>query len=111
MTTTVQYERKIKALIDTLPELDHILLVDADTHVNERVRSLPRLMAAAAPDFPIPPTDPEDPAILHFTSGTTGLPKGALHVHQAVLTHFLTGRYVLDLHPEDVFWCTADPAG
>jgi acetyl-CoA synthetase len=30
-------------------------------------------------------------------------------VHQAVLTHFLTGRYVLDLHPEDVFWCTADP--
>ena len=109
VTTTRQYERKIKGLIDTLPKLDHILLVDADTHVNERVRSLPRLMAAAAPDFPIPPTDPEDPAILHFTSGTTGLPKGALHVHQAVLTHFLTGRYVLDLHPEDVFWCTADP--
>ena len=109
VTTTRQYDRKIKALIDTLPELDHILLVDADTHVNERVRSLPRLMAAAAPDFPIPPTDPEDPAILHFTSGTTGLPKGAVHVHRAVLTHFLTGRYVLDLHPEDVFWCTADP--
>ena len=109
VTTIRQYERKIKGLIDTLPELDHILLVDADTHVNERVRSLPRLMAAAAPDFPIPPTDPEDPAILHFTSGTTGLPKGAVHVHQAVLTHFLTGRYVLDLHPADVFWCTADP--
>ena len=109
VTTTRQYERKIKGLIDTLPKLDHILLVDADTHVNERVRSLPRLMAAAAPDFPIPPTDPEDPAILHFTSGTTGLPKGAVHVHQAVLTHFLTGRYVLDLHPEDVYWCTADP--
>jgi acetyl-CoA synthetase len=109
VTTTRQYERKIKALIDTLPELDHILLVDAQTHVNERVRSLPHLMAEAAPEFAIPPTDPEDPAILHFTSGTTGLPKGAVHVHQAVLTHFLTGRYVLDLHPEDVFWCTADP--
>ncbi len=109
VTTTRQYDRKIKALIDTLPELDHILLVDAQTHVNERVRSLPRLMAEAAPDFPIPPTDPEDPAILHFTSGTTGLPKGAVHVHQAVLTHFFTGRYVLDLHPQDIFWCTADP--
>ena len=109
VTTTRQYERKIRALIDTLPELDHILLVDAQSHVNERVRSLPRLMAAAAPDFAIPPTDPEDPAILHFTSGTTGLPKGAVHVHQAVLTHFLTGRYVLDLHPSDVYWCTADP--
>ena len=109
VTTTRQYEPKIRALVDTLPELDYILLVDGENHVNERVRSLPRLMAAAAPDFPIPPTDPEDPAILHFTSGTTGLPKGAVHVHQAVLTHFLTGRYVLDLHPEDVFWCTADP--
>ena len=48
-------------------------------------------------------------AILHFTSGTTGMPKGAVHVHDAVHTHYITGRYVLDLHPEDIFWCTADP--
>jgi acetyl-CoA synthetase len=66
-------------------------------------------MAAASPVFTIPPTDPEDMALLHFTSGTTGLPKGAIHVHQAVLTHFATGRYVLDLHPGDIYWCTADP--
>ncbi|MDX9840452.1 MAG: AMP-binding protein, partial [Desulfobulbus sp.] len=63
VTTTRQYERKIKALIDTLTELDYILLVDAQAHVNERVRSLPHLMAEAAPEFAIPPTDPEDPAI------------------------------------------------
>jgi acetyl-CoA synthetase len=37
------------------------------------------------------------------------MPKGAVHVHQAVLTHYATGKHVLDLHPEDVFWCTADP--
>jgi acetyl-CoA synthetase len=48
-------------------------------------------------------------AVLHFTSGTTGRPKGAVHVHGAVLTHYLTGKLALDLHPDDVFWCTADP--
>ncbi len=51
---------------------------------------------------------PDDVAAMFFTSGTTGTPKGAVHVHQAVLTHHTTGKLVLDLHPEDVFWCTAD---
>ena len=32
-----------------------------------------------------------------------------MHVHGAVVTHHATGRYALDLHPDDVFWCTADP--
>ncbi|HPA91167.1 MAG TPA: AMP-binding protein, partial [Quisquiliibacterium sp.] len=54
-------------------------------------------------------TGPEDAALLHFTSGTTGTPKGALHVHGAVVTHFATGRYALDLHADDRYWCTADP--
>ena len=46
---------------------------------------------------------------MHFTSGTTGLPKGAAHVHEAVVNHYATGKYALDLHPDDVYWCTADP--
>ena len=54
-------------------------------------------------------TAPEDMALLHFTSGTTGRPKGAVHVHEAVVAHHITGRLALDLHPDDVFWCTADP--
>jgi acetyl-CoA synthetase len=66
-------------------------------------------MAEASDRFVIEPTAPEDPALLHFTSGTTGTPKGALHVHEAVVAHHVTGRLALDLHPEDVFWCTADP--
>ncbi len=77
--------------------------------MNARALSLPRLMKQSSSDFTIPPTDPEDMAILHFTSGTTGMPKGAIHVHDAVHTHFITGRYVLDLHPGDIYWCTADP--
>jgi acetyl-CoA synthetase len=55
------------------------------------------------------PTAPEDMALLHFTSGTTGKPKGAVHVHAAVIAHHITGRYALDFHDDDIFWCTADP--
>lgn len=66
-------------------------------------------MDKASADFEIPPTDPEDPALLHFTSGTTGMPKGALHVHKAVMMHYITGKYALDFQTGDIFWCTADP--
>jgi acetyl-CoA synthetase len=72
-------------------------------------RGLAPLLASCEPRFEIPPTDPEDLALLHFTSGTTGRPKGAMHVHQAVVAHHSTGRLALDLHDGDVFWCTADP--
>ena len=48
-------------------------------------------------------------ALLHFTSGTTGKPKGAVHVHEAVVAHHATAAFALDLRPDDVFWCTADP--
>jgi acetyl-CoA synthetase len=66
-------------------------------------------MAEASDRFEIPPTDPEDMALIHFTSGTTGRPKGAVHVHKAVIAHHITGTYALDFHPGDIFWCTADP--
>jgi len=111
VTTSELYHGKVALLRDRLPSLQHVLLVDGlpmETH-GPGVASLPALMDAASPDFTIPPTAPEDMALLHFTSGTTGMPKGAVHVHEAALMHYATGRYVLDLHPDDVFWCTADP--
>lgn len=109
VTTTALYEKKVKQLVERLPSLRYILLTDAPQNVSEKVLSLPLYMQNASEEFVIPLTDPEDPALLHFTSGTTGMPKGALHVHAAVLTHYVTGKYVLDFHPGDVFWCTADP--
>lgn len=109
VTTHQLYEKKIKQLLDRLPSLVHVLLTDADSHLDEKVLSLPRLMEKMSQGFEIPPTSEEDPALLHFTSGTTGMPKGALHVHKAILMHYITGKYVLDLHPGDIYWCTADP--
>ena len=46
---------------------------------------------------------------MHYTSGTTGKPKGAAHVHNAIIGQYATGKYVLDLHDDDIYWCTADP--
>jgi acetyl-CoA synthetase len=109
VTTKEQYEKKIKQLIDRLPDLCHVLVTDMDQDMDEKVLSLPFLMEKSTGQFAIPPTLPEDPALLHFTSGTTGMPKGVLHVHNAVLMHYITGKYVLDFHPSDIFWCTADP--
>ncbi|HEY7605400.1 MAG TPA: AMP-binding protein, partial [Actinomycetes bacterium] len=111
VTTEALYRRKVAGIRQALPGLEHVLLVGpagAPTDV-PGTQDLGRLLAAADDRFEIGPTDPEDMALLHFTSGTTGTPKGAVHVHQAVVAHHATGAFALDLHPEDVFWCTADP--
>lgn len=109
LTTTALFKKKVQKLLAELPDLKYVLLLDAEEDVDDKVLSLPKLMMDASDEFVIPPTDPEDMSVLHFTSGTTGKPKGAVHVHKAVYTHWMTGRYVLDFHPDDVYWCTADP--
>jgi len=108
VTSELLYRRKVADWRSEMPGLAHVLLVDGDTPP-EGTLGLPGLMARAPADFQVVRTRPEDMALLHFTSGTTGRPKGAVHVHEAVVAHHITGRYVLDLHPEDTFWCTADP--
>jgi acetyl-CoA synthetase len=111
VTTELLYRRKVEKIRDRLPTLKHVLLVGEDGQPTDvpGTLDLSHLMAAASDAFDIVPTQAEDMALLHFTSGTTGTPKGAMHVHGAVATHYATGRYALDLHPDDIYWCTADP--
>jgi len=53
--------------------------------------------------------DSEAPLFILYTSGSTGKPKGILHTTAGYLLYIkLTTRYVFDLKPEDVYWCTAD---
>lgn len=109
LTTQTLFDKKVRPLLEQLPQLKYVLLIDAKDDENNQIRSLNRLMENASDTYEILPTDPEDMSILHFTSGTTGMPKGVVHVHKAIYNHWSSGRYVLDLHPEDIYWCTADP--
>ncbi len=109
LTSKKLFEKKITPILSELPELRFVILLDADEHYSKNVLSFSRLMDKASNKFEIAYTDPEDMSLLHFTSGTTGMPKGVVHVHKAIYTHYMSGKYVLDLHPNDNFWCTADP--
>lgn len=111
ITTEELYSRKIAPIRDSLPNLEHILIVGKESLIptDAGVHDFRRLLNEASDTYTIPPTDSEDHALLHFTSGTTGTPKGAIHVHGAVIAHHITGKLALDLHDDDIFWCTADP--
>ena len=110
VTTERLYLRKVVPIRDRLPDLEFVIIVrETDRPLPEGTIAFDDLMETGDPTTPAEPMDPEDMALLHFTSGTTGTPKGAVHVHGAVLHHWMSAFYALDLHPDDVFWCTADP--
>jgi acetyl-CoA synthetase len=107
VTTASLYRRKIAAWASEIPSLKLVLIVGDEAP--EGCVALGPEMAAADPRFDVVHTAPEETALIHFTSGTTGRPKGAVHVHGAVVNHAMTGRYALELVPGTKFWCTADP--
>ena len=109
VTTAALYKRKIAPIAAAVPDLEHVLLVGAGASAVEGTLNAAELMASAGTAAPVERTMPDDVALLHFTSGTTGMPKGAMHVHGAVVAHYATAQFALDLGPDDVFWCTADP--
>jgi acetyl-CoA synthetase len=109
VTSEPFYRRKVESWRGELAGLRHVFLTDCSGNPPPGTVDLAAALAEASDAFDTVATDAEDMALLHFTSGTTGRPKGAVHVHQAVVAHHVTGRLALDLHPDDVFWCTADP--
>ena len=112
LITSPKLVHTAREVLQDLPALKTMIIVnkrgEAYEYKDEEF-SYEDLMKESSEEFNIEKTDQEDYAIIHYTSGTTGKPKGVVHVHQAVMGHYATAKYVLDLHPDDIYWCTADP--
>jgi len=109
--TQSKYLHRIRKIRDRLPCLEHIIVFD-----HSRTKKLEnKEVAYSLDDIPaveklkIAQTIAESPSILHYTSGTTGQPKGVQHVHYSLISQYLTTKCILDLQEDDIYWCTADP--
>lgn len=112
LVTNPRLVKTVHEILDDLPDLKKIIIVNKNKSpydLKDREVGYEGLMDEAPDEFEIVKTSIDDYAIIHYTSGTTGKPKGAVHAHQAVIGHYATAKHVLDLHPDDIYWCTADP--
>ena len=110
LVTSPTLKKKVAEIFPSLPHLEKIVIVNREKKpLDPGDFSYEAAMANASENFTCVRTSKEDYAIMHYTSGTTGKPKGAVHVHNAIIGHYATAKYVLDLHSSDIYWCTADP--
>ena len=113
LVTQPDLRKKIVDIIPELFDLQHILIVNKDSRdsnpIDPQDLSYEEEMGKAPAEFTTVVTGQYDYSIMHYTSGTTGKPKGAVHRHQAVVQQMATGKWALDLHDDDIYWCTADP--
>ena len=111
--TTPDLKARIEHIFADLPNIRHFIIVNKNNRhpkaLGKNEISYEDAMQKASPDFHGLVSGKENPSIVHYTSGTTGKPKGAMHVHNALIQHYATGKWALDLHPDDIYWCTADP--
>ncbi|MGD2087111.1 MAG: acetate--CoA ligase [Candidatus Aminicenantes bacterium] len=109
--TQKKHVGKVRKILSQLPHLKHVVIVDDDGRKPLQQRELAFSMESVEPaeNFEIFPSKAETPSVLHYTSGTTGKPKGAQHVHYSLISQYITAKYVLDLTGDDIYWCTADP--
>ena len=110
LVTSPILKKKVAEILSDLPHLEKIVVVNRkNVALDPDDVSYEAVMERASEHFETVRTSKEDNAIMHYTSGTTGKSKGAVHVHNAVIGHYATAKYVLDLQPDDIYWCTADP--
>lgn len=109
--TQRKHVSKVRKIRDRLPHLKNIIVVDPDPSKPLQASETAFILDKEAPPqhFEIEKTYAETPSVLHYTSGTTGLPKGVQHVHYSLISQYITAKWVLDLKADDIYWCTADP--
>lgn len=109
--TQKKHAPKVRKILDRLPNLEYIIIVDHDPAkpLLDKEVAFNLWNTPWVDKFEVHPTKAESPSILHYTSGTTGQPKGVKHVHYSLISQYLTSKWVLDIQDDDVYWCTADP--
>lgn len=109
--TQRKHAGKIRKIINDLPDLKYVIVVDHNENkpLKEREISFSMEDYEKIEDFEIFHAKAETPSVLHYTSGTTGQPKGAQHVHYSLISQYISAKFVLDLKDDDIYWCTADP--
>ncbi|MFC8055978.1 acetate--CoA ligase [Bacillus cereus] len=95
--------------LNDLPALKTVFLVGDNAEEGGKLVAFNPLFEQASKELHIEWLGREDGLILHYTSGSTGKPKGVLHAQNAMVQHYQTAKWVLDLKEDDVYWCTADP--
>ncbi|MFH1328092.1 MAG: acetate--CoA ligase [Candidatus Bathyarchaeota archaeon] len=110
LITTPNLKKRVDEVRKGLPSLEHIILVNAtENELKQGEVSYEVEMAKASDKFEVKKMSLEDPVMMHYTSGTTGKPKGVVHVHGYMIGSYITAKWVLDLREDDIYWCTADP--
>ena len=112
LVTSPKLKKKVNAILTELPKLERIILVnkkEVTIEYEDTDVSYEKEMEAASDEFTIEKTSRDDFSVMHYTSGTTGKPKGVVHAHQAIIGQHATAKYVLDIQKDDIYWCTADP--
>lgn len=109
--TQKKHVSKVRKIREKLPHLQHIFIVDYDgkSPLQDREEAFSMEGLGGVEGYDVYPTYAESPSVLHYTSGTTGMPKGVQHVHYSLISQYLTAKWVLDLRDDDLYWCTADP--
>lgn len=102
---------KVRRILEKLPNLEYIIVVDHNKAKKLEKKEFAFDLEKTPPveNMNIFPTKSESPSVLHYTSGTTGQPKGVQHVHYSLVSQYLTTKWILDLQENDIYWCTADP--
>ncbi|NRR13908.1 acetate--CoA ligase [Bacillus pacificus] len=95
--------------LNDLPALKTVFLVGDNVEEGGKTVAFNPLFEQASKELHIEWLGREDGLIVHYTSGSTGKPKGVLHAQNAMVQHYQTAKWVLDLKEDDVYWCTADP--
>jgi acetyl-CoA synthetase len=102
---------KIRKIVGRLPSLEFIIITDQNNSACNGFREVSLDLQNKEPveNLDLFPTLAESPSLLHYTSGTTGQPKGVKNVHYSLISQYQTAKWVLDLRDDDIYWCTADP--